>query len=220
VFLRAPSQNLPRRPLNRHRLSDILSATYDVGSAIHQDSAGREFVAEPREKTKKPKVFRGMSEVAVKIVQPLDIIGVAPEHELFKDDKGHVRIEMCVRCGAEYLIAFSRIYRTKRTFEELSNQLQLRLEQDHRARCDHGPVIPLRRKPQRENTGLFWAAKCKKCGKQAAVRPSRSTGTHLELGNPSEKIKLVCPHCYAVNDFLGSDFEEVQAYIRRSQPKS
>jgi phage FluMu protein Com len=190
------------------------------GPRYNHGFSGGAFVTVPTEKSKKPKVFRGVSEVAVKIEQAPDNIGEAPEHELFKDDKGHVRIETCVLCGAEYFIAFSRIYRTERTFEELSNKLQLRLEEDHRSGCDHGPVIPLRRKPQRENTGLFWAAKCKKCGKQAAVRPSRSTGTHLELRNPSGKVKLVCPHCYAVNDFLGRDFEEVQAYIRRSQPKS
>jgi phage FluMu protein Com len=175
-------------------------------------------VTEPTEKQKKPKVFRGMSEVALKIEQLPHDTGQAPEHELFKDDNGNVRIETCALCGAEYFLAFSRIYRTERPFEELSHQLQLRLEQDHRAGCDHGPVIPLRRK--RGNIALFWAAKCKKCGKHAAVRPSRSTVTRLELRNPSEKIKLVCPHCYAVNDFLGSDLEEVQAYIRRSQPKS
>jgi hypothetical protein len=67
----------------------------------------------------------------------------------------------------------------------------------------------------------MWAAKCKKCGKLAAVRPSKSAGRQLDLRNPSEKIeKLACPHCGAVNDFLGSDLEEVLAYIGRSQPKS
>ena len=158
-------------------------------------------------------MFRGMSEVAVKIELPPDNIGEAPGHELFKDDKGDVRIETCVLCGAEYFIAFSRIYRTKRTFEELSDQLQRRLGQDHRAGCDHGPVIPLRSEStrKRENMALFWAAKCKKCRKQAAVRPSKSAGL---------KIKLECPHCHAVNDFRGSDFEEVLAYIHRSQQKS
>ncbi len=57
-------------------------------------------MTKPIEKPKKPKVFRGMSEVAVKIEQPPDNIGEAPEHELFKDDKGDVRIETCVLCGA------------------------------------------------------------------------------------------------------------------------
>jgi hypothetical protein len=196
-------------PLTEHRGRDTISIF-----------PGGELVTERTEKQKMPKVFRGMSEVAVKIEQPPDDITGVPEHELFKDDKGDVRTETCVLCGAEYFIAFPRIHGTKRTFEELGNHLQLRLEQDHRAGCDHGPVIPLRRKRQRENMALFWAAKCKKCGKQAAVRPARATGTHRKLGKRSEKIKLVCPHCYAVNDFLGSDFEEVQAYIGRSQLKS
>jgi len=68
---------------------------------------------------------------------------------------------------------------------------------------------------------LMWAAKCKKCGKLSAVRPSKSAGRELELRNPSEKFeKLACPHCSAVNDFLGSDLEEVLAYIDPAQPKS
>jgi hypothetical protein len=182
-------------------------------------------VAEPTRKSKKPKVFRGMSEVAVKVEQSPDDIGEAPEHELFKDDQGDARRETCALCGAEYFIAFSGIYRTKRTFKELSGQLQLRLEEDHRVGFKHGPVIPLRwsesrHKRLRKNTGLFWAAKCKKCGKQAAVRPSKFVGRGREPRNPSERIKLECPHCHAVNDFLERDFEEVLAYSHRSQQKS
>ena|SRR5258708_1807713 len=92
-------------------------------------------------KLKKPKVFKGMSEVAVKIEQPPDDICRAPGHEPFTDERENIRIEKCALCGAEYYIAFSPIYRTKRTFEELSDALQLRLEEDHRMNRNHGPLV-------------------------------------------------------------------------------
>jgi hypothetical protein len=101
-------------------------------------------VAELNEKLKKPRVFKGMSEVAVKIEQSPDDIGGAPGHEGFADEGKNVLIQKCVLCGAEYYIAFSPIYRTKRTFEELSDELQIRLEEDHRMNRNHGPLIPLR----------------------------------------------------------------------------
>jgi hypothetical protein len=66
------------------------------------------------EKLKKRKVFKGMSEVAVKIEQPPDDTGHAPEHEPFTDERKNVRIEKCALCGAEYFVAFSQIYRTKK----------------------------------------------------------------------------------------------------------
>jgi hypothetical protein len=101
-------------------------------------------VAELNEKLKKPRVFKGMSEVAVKIEQPADDICWAPEHEPFTDEEKKVRIKKCVVCGAEYFMAFSPIYRTKRTFEELSEELQLRLEEDHRLNRNHGSLVRLR----------------------------------------------------------------------------
>jgi len=102
-------------------------------------------VAELIEKLKKPKVFRGMSEVAVKLEQLPDDIGHAPGHEPFTDEGKNVRIEKCALCGAEYFLAFSPIYRTKKPFEELSDELQMRLEEDHRMKSNHGPLVPLRR---------------------------------------------------------------------------
>ena len=86
-----------------------------------------------------------MSEVAVKIEQPPDDMGHAPEHEPFTDEGKNLRIEKCALCGAEYFLAFSPIYRTRRTFEELSDELQMRLEEDHRMNRIHGPLVPLRR---------------------------------------------------------------------------
>jgi len=96
-------------------------------------------------KLKKPKVFKGMNEVAVKIEQLPDDIGHAPEHEPFTDERKNVRIEKCALCGAEYFLAFSPIYRTRKTFEELSDELQTRLKEDHRMNRNHGPLVPLRR---------------------------------------------------------------------------
>ena len=92
----------------------------------------------------KPKIFTGTDEVAVKVEQSPDDTGEAPQHEAFTDEEKNVRIEQCVLCGAEYAIMFSHIYQKKRTFEELSDQLQLRLEEDHRAGRNHGPLIPLK----------------------------------------------------------------------------
>ena len=43
------------------------------------------------EKLKKPKVFKGMNEVAVKIEQQPDDIGHAPEHEPFAETRKHRR---------------------------------------------------------------------------------------------------------------------------------
>jgi hypothetical protein len=98
------------------------------------------------EELKKPKVFKGMSEVAVKIEQLPDDIGHAPEHEPFTDERKNVRIEKCALCGAEYLLAFSPIYRTTKTFEELCDELQTRLKEDHRMNRNHGPLIPFSRR--------------------------------------------------------------------------
>jgi hypothetical protein len=116
-------------------------------------------VTELNAKQKKPKVFKGMSEVAVKLEQPPDNMGHAPEHEAFTDERKNVRIEKCVLCGAEYFIAFSPIYRTNRTFEDLGDQLQMRLEEDHQMNRNHGPLIPLRisdrtRKRKRDKKSL------------------------------------------------------------------
>ncbi len=98
----------------------------------------------PSEKPKKPRVFTGTDPVAVKVEQSPDDIGEAPGHEAFIGEDKKVQKETCELCGAEYAIAFSRIYRTQRTFEALSDQLQLRLEEDHRMNRNHGPLIPLR----------------------------------------------------------------------------
>jgi DNA-directed RNA polymerase subunit RPC12/RpoP len=68
---------------------------------------------------------------------------------------------------------------------------------------------------------LYWVAKCKKCGKEAGIRPSTSVGNQLEMASPSEEIKgAKCPHCGAKNDFRGSDLREVLAYVVPSPPPS
>jgi hypothetical protein len=126
-----------------------------------------------------------MSEVAVKIEQLPDDIGQAPEHEAFTDEGKNVRIERCALCGAEYFMAFSPIYRTKRTFEELSDQLQLRLEEDHRMKRNHGPLVPLRwsdrtRKRKRGPTladGKGWTAMKKKPSLESWTDPNRDRAT-------------------------------------------
>jgi hypothetical protein len=110
-------------------------------------------------KLKKPKVFKGMSEVAVKKEQLPDDIGHAPEHEPFTDERKNVRIEKCALCGAEYFLAFSPIYRTKRTFEELSDELQTRLKEDHRMNRNHGPLIPFRRSDHTRRAGGIYPSR-------------------------------------------------------------
>jgi hypothetical protein len=87
--------------------------------------------------------FREMAEVAVRMNQPSGEISSAPDHEAFTKD-GNVRLEQCPACDAIYSIGFSRIYLTRRSFEDLSIQLQLRLEEDHVAKREHRPLIPLR----------------------------------------------------------------------------
>jgi hypothetical protein len=90
------------------------------------------------------KDFRGLDEVALKLNQAPDDAGAAPEHELFVDDDKNIRTEKCATCEDLFAIGFSRIYRTKRTFEALCDQLHLRLEADHRASRNHPALIPLR----------------------------------------------------------------------------
>jgi hypothetical protein len=121
-------------------------------------------VTELNEELKKPRVFKGMSEVAVKIEQPPDDSCCAPGHEPFTDEGKNIRIQKCVVCGAEYFMAFSPIYRTKRTFEELSEELQLRLEEDHRLNRDHGSLVRLR-----------WSDRMRK-----RKRDKKGTNPHLE----------------------------------------
>jgi hypothetical protein len=111
------------------------------------------------EKLKKPKVFKGMSEVAVKVEQRTDEMGHAPEHEPFTDERKNVRVEKCALCGAEYFLAFSPIYRTTKTFEELSDELQTRLEEDHRMNRNHSPLVPLRRSDHTRRAGRIYPSR-------------------------------------------------------------
>jgi phage FluMu protein Com len=67
--------------------------------------------------------------------------------------------------------------------------------------------------------GLFWVAKCKKCGKDSGIRPSQSAGPQLDMAKPSEKLEVECPHCKAKNTFYGTDLRGVPAYIL-SSPRS
>jgi hypothetical protein len=87
--------------------------------------------------------FRSLDDVAVRTNQLPDDLGSAPEHESFKKD-GKVLLEKCSYCDAEYLIGFQRIHGTKRSFEDLRDQLRLRLEEDHLAGRLHPSLIPLR----------------------------------------------------------------------------
>jgi phage FluMu protein Com len=68
--------------------------------------------------------------------------------------------------------------------------------------------------------GLFWVARCKKCGKDSGIRPSLSAGPQLDMAIPSEKIKAKCPHCQFENEFDGTDLREVPAYISSTTPPS
>lgn len=87
--------------------------------------------------------FKEMGEVAVRMNQPNPKTSNAPEHETFTKD-GKVRLKRCPGCDAIYSIGFSRIYRTQRSFEDLRDQLQLRVEEDHLAGREHRPLMPLR----------------------------------------------------------------------------
>jgi hypothetical protein len=108
---------------------------------------------------KKKTVFREISEVALRLNQEPDDTAEAPTHEFFTDAERNIRTIKCPNadCTALYAIGYSRIYRAKRgiSFEDWSDQLLLRLEEDHRANQQHRSVIPLRwsdttRKRERE----------------------------------------------------------------------
>lgn len=103
-------------------------------------------VAEKNNTETKPKKkeLRKLDEVAIKLNQPRDEAGAAPKHELFMDNDRNIRTEKCSTCEDLFAIGFSRIYRTKHKFEALCDQLQLRLEEDHRAGRNHDVLIPLR----------------------------------------------------------------------------
>ncbi len=88
--------------------------------------------------------FLGMGEVAIRIDQPLEDLGAAPEHEAFTDSDKNVRTERCSECGALYCVAYSKLYGTQRSFQDLSEQLHLRLEEDHLMKREHRFLIPLR----------------------------------------------------------------------------
>jgi uncharacterized iron-regulated protein len=89
--------------------------------------------------------FLELGEVAVRINQMAgDAIASAPEHVPFTDEDENALSYKCLRCEAIYLIAYSRIHGTKRSFEDLSDQLQLRLEEDHTAGRQHHSLVALR----------------------------------------------------------------------------
>jgi len=88
--------------------------------------------------------FLEIGEVAVRLDQHPDDIGTAPQHEPFTDTDRNVLTEKCLSCDALYFVAYSRTYGTGRTFADLTDQLQLRLEEDHSSGRKHRSVIPLR----------------------------------------------------------------------------
>jgi hypothetical protein len=90
------------------------------------------------------KTFAGLDELALRTIQPPDDMAEAPEHEFFIDDNQRIRNEKCNKCETVYAIGYSRIYRTKRTFADLCDQLQQRLEEDHAGGYKHRSLILLR----------------------------------------------------------------------------
>src|SRR5256885_488726 len=81
--------------------------------------------------------FLQIGEVAVRLDQPPDDVGVAPQHEAFTDTDRNILTEKCLGCEAVYFVAYSRIYGTGRTFTDLTSQLQLWLKEDHNAGRSH-----------------------------------------------------------------------------------
>jgi hypothetical protein len=160
-------------------------------------------------KLKKPKVFKGMNEVAVKIEQLPDDIGHAPEHEPFTDERKNVRIEKCALCGAEYFLAFSPIYRTRKTFEELSDVLQTRLKEDHRMNRNHGPLIPFRRSDHTRRAG--------------GIHPSRSRSRYtiksepVLLGPPAGKTGAGYPWTIREGWVVREDGKQIGAFITEQE---
>src|SRR5258706_3601133 len=88
--------------------------------------------------------FLEMGEVAVRLNQSAEDIAKAPDHEPFKDEDRNIRAEHCKQCDALYFIAYSKLYGTQRSFQDLNDQLQLRLEEDHLMKRNHRSLIPLR----------------------------------------------------------------------------
>src|SRR6267378_5092276 len=92
-----------------------------------------------------PKQFTELGEVAVRAEQPPNVIGEVPLHDPFLEPDGKtVKMEKCRVCGELYAIMYHRIYKTRRAYEDLSDQLQLRLEEHHSANRSHPSIIPLR----------------------------------------------------------------------------
>jgi hypothetical protein len=88
--------------------------------------------------------FLELGEVAVRIDQTAgDGVASAPEHVPFTDEDENALSHKCLDCEAIYLIGHSRIHGTKRSFEDLRDQLQLRLEEDHVAGRQHRSLVPL-----------------------------------------------------------------------------
>lgn len=96
--------------------------------------------------------FDAIGEIALRMNLSSDETTKAPQYELFTNDEGTVRSEKCLGCNALYAIGYSRIYRTKRSFEDLSDQLQLRLEEDHLMKRNHASLIFLRLDPTRKRS--------------------------------------------------------------------
>jgi hypothetical protein len=90
--------------------------------------------------------FEDICDVAIRLNQPPDDKAEAPEHWFFADEGQNVRTEKCLQCEDFYGIGYSRIHgKQNRTFEDLADQLQLRLAEDHKAsNRKHRSIIPLR----------------------------------------------------------------------------
>lgn len=88
--------------------------------------------------------FEDIDELGLRLDLPDNERGKIPKHEPFTDDDGNIREAKCEHCEARYGIYFSRIYRTKRSFTDLNNQVQTRLAEQHRDEKTHPPIILLK----------------------------------------------------------------------------
>ena len=88
--------------------------------------------------------YAGMDELAIRLDLPPDEMGEVPTHIFFTDDSSNtIRRIKCESCSNEYGIFYSRIYPTKRSFEELNEQLQTRLQEQHMAKKAHDRIVLL-----------------------------------------------------------------------------
>jgi len=89
--------------------------------------------------------YSGLSPVAVKVKQGSELQQEihAPAHEAFLNDDRNPRLVKCPFCSDAYSIGYSRIHRTRRSFESLEAQLKETLVIDHQRNSPHRLTITL-----------------------------------------------------------------------------